>query len=223
MPATAECAHRMTSLLLFYILDLAGTFAFAFSGAVAARNRGLDVFGIFVVAFIVACGGGVVRDVCIGAVPPAGLSDWRYIAISSVAALMAMYSRIVRERLEQPIVLFDSLGLGLFAVTGAQKAMIYGLTSEGAVILGVLTAVGGGMARDILLNRVPAILKGQIYALAALAAALIEVFGNRAHWPADRRAAAALATCFVLRYLAVRFNWHLPRFVKPPDDDDSEK
>ncbi|MEJ8848273.1 trimeric intracellular cation channel family protein [Variovorax rhizosphaerae] len=213
----------MTSLLLFYILDLAGTFAFAFSGAVAARNRGLDVFGIFVVAFLVACGGGVLRDVCIGAVPPAGLSDWRYLAISSVAALMAMYSRIVRERLEQPIVLFDSLGLGLFAVTGAQKAMIYGLTSEGAVILGVLTAVGGGIARDVLLNRVPAILKGQIYALAALAAALIEVFGSRLHWRSDWRAMAALATCFTLRFLAVRYNWHLPRFVKPPDEDGPDK
>jgi len=213
----------MTSTLLFYILDLAGTFAFAFSGAVAARNRGLDVFGIFVVAFIVACGGGVVRDVCIGAVPPAGLSDWRYLALSSVAAVMAMYSRIVRERLEQPIVLFDSLGLGLFAVTGAQKAMIYGLTSEGAIILGVLTAVGGGIARDILLNRVPAILKGQIYALAALAAAMIEVFGARANWPSTWRTSGALLVCFSLRYLAVRFNWHLPRFVKVADEDEVEK
>ncbi|MEJ8821397.1 trimeric intracellular cation channel family protein [Variovorax humicola] len=209
----------MTPHFLFNLLDFAGTFAFAFSGAVAARTRGLDVFGILVVAFIVACGGGVLRDLCIGAVPPAGISDWRYMAISSTAAVMAMYSRIVRERLELPVVLFDSLGLGLFAVSGAQKALAYGLTNEASVLLGMLTAVGGGILRDILLNRVPAILKGQIYALAALAAAFIEIYGRSALWSSDWRTAVALAVCFALRFLAVRYDWHLPRFASVADDD----
>ena len=110
---------------LFTFLDLAGTFAFAISGAVAARDRGLDWFGVIAIAFAVACGGGVLRDLCIGAVPPAGLTDWRYLAVAIVAALMTMATNALVVRLAHPVILFDSVGLGLFAVTGAQKAMIF--------------------------------------------------------------------------------------------------
>ncbi len=196
---------------LFTFLDLAGTFAFAISGAVAARDRGLDWFGVMVVAFTVACGGGVVRDLCIGAVPPAGLADWRYLTVAMVAAWMTIAASPLVARLAHPVTLFDSLGLGMFAVTGAQKAMIYGHNAEVAVLLGVVTAVGGGVARDVLLNRVPVILRREIYASAALVAALIEVAGERLGWLSSGRTWIALATCFVLRYLSLRYRWHLPR------------
>ncbi len=198
---------------LFTFLDLAGTFAFAISGAVAARQRGLDGFGILVIAFTVACGGGVLRDLCLGATPPPGLSDWRYLAVSLFAALVTMSSKGLVERLQHPVVLFDSLGLGLFAVTGAQKALLYGVNVEVAVLLGMVTAVGGGLARDVLLNRVPVILQREIYASAALVGASIETIGDRLGWLSGSRTWVALGACFALRYASLRYSWNLPRFA----------
>lgn len=196
---------------LFTVLDLAGTFAFAISGAAAARTRGLDWFGVMVIAFAVACWGGVVRDLCIGAIPPTGLTDWRYLSIAMAAAWMTILAERWVERLANPVVLFDSLGLGLFAVTGAQKALIQGGNAEAAVLLGVVTAVGGGVMRDILLNRVPVILQREIYASAALVGALVEVTGIRLGWDSEWRTWSALLACFALRYLSLRYGWHLPR------------
>ncbi|WP_295851899.1 trimeric intracellular cation channel family protein [uncultured Xylophilus sp.] len=205
---------------LFTVLDLAGTFAFALSGAVAARNRGLDWFGVVAIAFAVACGGGVLRDLCIGAVPPAGLADWRYLTVVLVATAMALAAHTLVERLAHPVMLFDSIGLGLFAVTGAQKAMAFGQNAEVAILLGMVTAVGGGVLRDVLLNRVPVILRREIYASAALLGAAIEVAGQMLGWQSDLRTWCALAVCFVLRYLSVHYRWHLPRAAPrrlPPD------
>jgi len=196
---------------LFTLLDLAGTFAFAISGAVAARKRGLDWFGVLVIAFAVACGGGVLRDLCIGAVPPAGLTDWRYLAVAMAAALMTMAANAWVVRLAHPVTFFDSLGLGLFAVTGAQKTLFFGHNAELAVLLGVVTAVGGGVIRDVLLNRVPVILQREIYALAALVGAVIEVVGARLEWFPSGRTWVALLVCFVLRYLSLHYKWSLPR------------
>ena len=203
-------AIRLNNPLLFTILELAGTFAFALSGAVAARDRGLDWFGIMAVAFTVACGGGVVRDLCLGAVPPAGLTDWRYLAAALLAALMTMGMRSLVTHLAHPVLLFDALGLGLFAVTGAQKTLVLGHDSQLALLLGMVTAVGGGVARDVLLNRVPVILQREIYASAALVGAGIEVAGSRLGWASDARTWLALVTCFALRYLSLRYRWNLP-------------
>lgn len=199
---------------LFAFLDLAGTFAFAISGAVAARDRNLDGFGIVAVAFTVACGGGVLRDLCLGVVPPAGLADWRYLATAVLAALLTMAAGPLVTRLAHPVILFDSLGLGLFAVTGAQKSMLFGHNAEVAILLGMVTAVGGGVARDVLLNRVPVVLQREIYASAALAAAGIEVVGDRIGWSSSWRTWGALAVCFGLRYLSLHYGWNLPRFSR---------
>ena len=200
---------------LFTFLDLAGTFAFALSGAVAARERGLDWFGILVLAFTVACGGGVLRDLCIGAIPPAGLADWRYLATAVVAAVLAAASQGLVRRLAHPVVLFDTLGLGLFAVTGAQKALLFGANAEVAVLLGMVTAVGGGVARDVLLNRVPVILQREIYASAALVGAAIATAGNvMLGQDSPALTWCAVAACFALRLLSLRFRWHLPRFQR---------
>lgn len=196
---------------LFIAFELAGTFAFALSGAAAARKRHLDWFGIMAVAFAVACGGGVIRDLCIGAVPPAGLADWRYLCVALCAAWMTILAHPLVERLANPVALFDCLGLGLFAVTGAQKALAFGHNAEVAVLLGMVTAVGGGMMRDILLNRVPQILQREIYASAALLGASIEVAGERLGWDSGLRTWAALLACCTLRYLSLRYQWNLPR------------
>ena len=201
--------EKLHSLYIF--LDLAGTFAFAISGAVAAKQRGLDLFGICALAFTVACGGGIIRDLCIGAIPPAGLKSWQYlvVAIGATGLTVGLYS--VVQRLNRPVLLFDAVGLSLFAVTGAQKALAYGHNGEVAVLLGITTAVGGGVLRDILLNRVPVILEKEIYASAALIGAVIVVLGNYLKWVSgDWVAIIALTVCFLLRILALRYHWNLP-------------
>lgn len=196
---------------LFYVLELAGCFAFAISGAAAARERGLDVFGIAALAFTVACGGGIIRDLCIGAIPPAGLTSWPYLAIALLAAALTIGLNRIVQKLKRPVLLFDSIGLSLFAVTGAQKAMAFGLHGEVAVLLGITTAVGGGVMRDILLNRVPVIFEKEIYASAALLASVIVVWGARLPGAsADWIPVIALLTCFALRMLALHYYWNLP-------------
>jgi len=221
MTSTPLALALLNGRTLFTVLDLAGTFAFAISGAVAARQKGLDWFGILFVAFTVACGGGVLRDLCLGALPPAGIADWRYITVALAAAVVTMASRGLVERLRHPVVLFDSLGLGLFAVAGAQKALALGAGAEVAIVLGMVTAVGGGVARDVLLNRVPLILQREIYASAALVSAAVETAGERLLGPSDGLTWSALAACFALRYLSLRYRWNLPR--APRDAEDTQR
>ena len=202
----------MNEQLLFNLVDLAGTFAFAISGATAARRCNLDLFGILAIAFITACGGGIARDLCIGAIPPAGLADWRYLFTAMVAALLTMGAYRWVERLTYPVRLFDAMGLGLFAVYGAHKALLFGHNAQVAILLGVITAVGGGMARDVLLARVSVVLQKEIYASAALVGAALAVIGERLSWPAVWATWLPILVCFGLRFLSLRYRWNLPRF-----------
>ena len=199
---------------IYYVIELLGTFAFAISGATAAKERRLDLFGIFAIAFTVACGGGIVRDICIGAIPPAGLTTWYYLATAALATAVAIGLYPTVEKLNRPVLMFDAAGLALFAVSGTQKVLSYGGNPQAAVILGIITAVGGGVLRDMLLGRVPVILEKEIYASAALAAAVIVAAG--AQFPglsSDWTALAALAVCFTLRLLSLRLGWNLPSFA----------
>lgn len=199
----------------YYLLDLVGTFAFAISGATAAREKGLDLFGIFAIAFTVACGGGIIRDLCIGAIPPVGLSTWYYLATSMFAAIMTISFYSLVRKIKRPVILFDAAGLSIFAVTGSQKVLAYGYNPEMAILLGIITAVGGGMIRDILLNRIPVVLEKEIYASAAFLAALIVVLGDYYNWlNSDWISLIALSVCFSLRMLALKYHWNLPVFTK---------
>jgi len=195
---------------LFVAADLLGTFAFAVSGAVASEQRHLDVFGVLAIAFVTACGGGIVRDVCIGAVPPAGMADWRYLACAAIAAAIAMWTRKVIDLIRHPVLFFDSLGLGFFAVVGAHKTLQFHDNVELAAMLGVVTAVGGGVLRDVLLNRVPVILQKEIYAVAALAGAASQVAGEKMDWSLATTPWFATAICFAIRFMALRYSWSLP-------------
>lgn len=199
---------------LYTFIDLTGTFAFAISGAVAARDKGLDVFGVLVVAFTVACGGGIIRDLCIGAIPPAGLSDWRYLAVALIAAIITMSLNPLSKWLNRPVLLFDALGLSLFAVSGARKALEFGHNNEVAILLGMITAVGGGVLRDVLLNRIPVIFEKEIYASAALVGAGVVVIGNYFGWHNDWVFPIGFLLCFTLRILALYYHWELPAFRK---------
>jgi uncharacterized membrane protein YeiH len=197
------------------VLDLAGTFVFALSGALAGVKRKLDLFGVLVLSFAAANAGGITRDVLIGAVPPAAISDWRYLVVSLVAGLITFYLSPAIVRLWSPVLLFDAAGLALFAVAGTQKSLDYGLNPVMAMSLGMLTGIGGGMMRDVLLAEIPAVLRSELYAVAALAGAAVVVIGHLLQLPAVPIAIAGVALCFGLRVMAIRHGWQLPvaRFI----------
>ena len=196
---------------LVLALDLAGTFVFALSGAMTAVKHRLDLFGILVLSFVAATFGGIGRDLLIGAVPPAALADWRYIAVPVLAGIIVFFTYSATARLQTPVLILDGAGLALFAVSGALKALTFGLTPISAVMLGVLTGVGGGIARDVLVAEIPTVLRAELYAVAALEGASVVVIGRMLQLPTLPLAAAGGVLCFGLRFMAIRYGWHLPR------------
>ena len=203
-----DMGAAMKTLVL--TLDLVGTFVFALSGATAGARRRLDIFGVLVLSFVAANSGGIVRDLLIGATPPAAISDWRYLAVSMLAGVVIFFWYPLINRLRSPVLFFDAVGLALFCVAGAQKALVYGLAPGMAALLGMLTGIGGGIARDVLLSNVPAVFRSDIYAVAALAGAAVVVIGDALQLPTTATAIAGALLCFGLRMLAVRYDWHLP-------------
>ncbi len=176
----------------------------------AAVRRKLDVFGVLVLSFAAANTGGITRDVLIGAVPPGAIHDWHYLGVSLVAGIITFCFPTAITQRWNPVRLFDAAGLALFAVSGAQKALAYGLNPIMATLLGTVTAVGGGMARDILLAEIPMVLRTDLYAVAALGGAAIVVVANMLQLPSEVGALMGAALCFGLRVLAIRYGWQLP-------------
>ncbi|WP_130618984.1 trimeric intracellular cation channel family protein [Dyella amyloliquefaciens] len=199
-----------TNGILLLIADLVGTFVFALSGATAATRRQLDLFGVLVLSFVAANSGGIIRDLLIGSVPPAAITDWRYLAASVCAGLITFWWAPFIERLQNPVRMFDAAGLALFAVAGAQKALAYGLNPVMAALLGMLTGIGGGMARDLLLADIPLVLRADLYAVAALAGAGVVVVGAQLGLPSVATMLVGATLCFTLRMMAVRRGWQLP-------------
>jgi uncharacterized membrane protein YeiH len=193
-----------------YVLDLAGTFVFALSGAVAGIKRRLDLFGILVLSFVAANTGGIVRDVLVGATPPGAISDWHYLGVSLIAGVVTFYFPFLFIQRWHPLLLFDAAGLALFAVSGAHKALAYGLNPIMATLLGMVTGIGGGMARDVLLAETPIVLRSDLYAVAALVGAAVVVMANMLQLPSGVAALFGAALCFGLRVLAIRHGWQLP-------------
>ncbi len=201
------------SLLL--VLDLVGTFVFAISGASAGVTRRLDLFGTLVLSFVTGNVGGITRDLLIGSVPPAAITDWRYLAVSLLAGVITFYWSSAVDKLSSPVLMFDAAGLGLFAVSGAQKALAFGLNPIMTALLGMLTGIGGGMARDVLLADIPTVLRADIYAVAALAGAAVVVIGALLHIPSTTTAIVGALLCFGLRLMAIHRGWHLPMAKRP--------
>jgi uncharacterized membrane protein YeiH len=207
----------MTTLLTAF--DLGGTFVFALSGGAAGVKHRLDLFGVLALSFAAGNSGGIVRDVLIGALPPVAISDWRYIAASLLAGVMTFYWYRLIEQLSSPVLVLDAAGLALFAVSGAGKALAFDAGPVGALLLGTLTAVGGGIVRDALVREIPAVLRTELYAVAAFIGAAAVVIGRVLHLPSPEAAAAGALLCFGLRFLAMQRGWHLPisRWSRPPD------
>lgn len=192
-------------------LDLLGTFVFGLSGATLAVRRGLDIIGVLTLAAAAALAGGMLRDALLGATPAAALTDERYLLSAFGAGLAGFFFYPALNRLWKPVMIFDALGLGLFAVTGCRKAMEHGLDPVASILLGVMTAVGGGAVRDILVAEVPRVLREEIYALAALIGAAVLVAGRHLGFPEPLVVVAGTVAAFALRVVSVQRRWSAPR------------
>ena len=191
--------------------DLGGTFVFALSGAAAGVKHRLDLFGVLVLAFAAGNSGGIARDVMIGAVPPAAIVDWRYIAVSMLAGFITFYWYPTIDRLKSPVLVFDAAGLGLFAVAGAGKALVFHAGPYAATLLGMFTGIGGGIARDVFVSEIPTVFRSELYAVAALVGAAVVVLGAMLNVPSSMAAVAGALLCFGLRFTAMRRGWQLPK------------
>lgn len=195
---------------LLIALDLIGTFVFALSGAAEGGKHRLDLFGVIVLSFAAGTAGGLVRDVLIGSIPPDAISDFRYIFVAVFAGLVMFGAQRIVNRLRHAVLLFDAAGLALFVISGTYKALSFGLNPVAACLLGVLTGIGGGMVRDLLVQEIPIVLRREIYAVAGLAGALVVVLGHYWRLPSTIVAVVAAILCFGLRLISIRRNWQLP-------------
>ncbi|HET9579237.1 MAG TPA: trimeric intracellular cation channel family protein [Usitatibacter sp.] len=195
---------------LIQAVDWIGTFAFALSGGLVGVQKRFDIFGVLLLAFVVSVFGGVMRDLLIGALPPVAITDLHYFVIAIAGGMVTFYWYPRGRSLQGKILLFDALGLALFAVVGTEKAILFGIHPVMAALLGMLTGIGGGMARDVLAGEVPFVLKGDIYALAALSAGAIVAAGHEMRVPAHYAMALGVCVCIFLRLMAIYRGWHAP-------------
>lgn len=209
----------VAELSVLLVLDLAGTFAFALNGALTGvRATHLDIVGVLTLGLITAVGGGVIRDVLLGALPPATFVDWRYLLVAASGGLIAFLFSPWLSRYATPIDVLDAAGLSLFAVSGAAKALELGAGPVQAVLLGAVTAVGGGTVRDVLIQRVPTVLSSGLYAIPALVGAALTVAAESGGVDQVLGAPAALAgagVCFGIRMLGLRYDLHAPGPPRP--------
>ena len=197
--------------LLLLVLDLTGTFAFALNGGLTAvRSARLDIVGVLALGMVTALGGGIVRDILLGSLPPATFSDWRYLTVAAGGALIAFVLARPLQRFAMPIEVLDAVGLSIFCVAGASKALEFGLGAGQAVILGTVTAVGGGTLRDALLGKVPSVLTSGLYAVPALIGAVITVAASGIEIYGVPAAVVAAVACFVVRLVGIRYDLNAP-------------
>lgn len=213
MRNNAEVLQQLFTPSVQHSLDLIGIFVFAISGALLAVRKNFDVFGIAFLAEVTALGGGVFRDLVIGAVPPAAFTDLGYFLTPLLAALLVFFLHPEMERIQKAVNIFDAAGLGLFCVSGTTKAYEYGLGLTASAALGVATGVGGGVLRDVLANEVPSLLRWDrdLYAVPAMVGAALVVLCIRHDALTPFTSGCAAVAAFVLRLSALRFHWRAPR------------
>jgi len=190
--------------------NLIGTFVFALSGGVAGVKGKVDLFGLAVLAFSAGNAGGITRDLLLGRFPAGSISDWRFLAVSVLAAVVVFFWYPNIDRRRRLVLYFDAAGLALFAVTGTLAALTVGLSPIMAPVMGMVTGIGGGILRDVLVNETPAVLRSDLYAIAALAAGLVVVAGEYLGLPPTLDLAVGAGLCFFLRMMAIHRGWRLP-------------
>lgn len=198
-------------------LNLAATFVFGISGGLAALRARLDLFGLVSLASVVGLAGGITRDLLIG-VPPETFRDARYLAAAGVAGLVCFFAGTTLERLRRPVLVFDAIGLSLFCVTGASKALSAGLGAPQAIILGAITGIGGSILRDVLLREVPIVLHSELYAIPAIAGASVVVIAHGAGSASGAYAVAGAALCLLIRLAGLHFGLSAPLAPSSPRD-----
>lgn len=190
-------------------LNLAGTFVFGLSGGLAAVRAKLDLLGVVVLAGVVALSGGILRDLLIG-VPPATFRDWRYLAAGAAAGLVCFFGFHLLQRVHRGVLVFDALGLGFVAVAGASKALQFGMGPVQAILLGMVTGIGGGVVRDVLLRQVPTVLREGLYAIPALLGAAVLVIAREIGETSALFPVLGAGVCIAVRLVGVRYRFGLP-------------
>ncbi|HKX67957.1 MAG TPA: trimeric intracellular cation channel family protein [Intrasporangium sp.] len=192
-------------------LDLVGVFVFALSGGLVAVKKGLDLFGVLALAVAAALGGGILRDLLIGAIPPVGISDWRLLTAAGLGGLVTFLYHPGVERIGRFVRVLDAVGLAAFAVAGSLKSVTFGMPPITSVIVGLSTAVGGGVIRDVLAGQVPEVLRRELYALPAMLGSIVVVLAGELGALDDWVLWGAVALVFGLRMVAVRLDLNAPR------------
>src|SRR5690349_3438260 len=203
---------------LILVLNLCGTFIFGLSGGLAGVRARLDLFGIVVLSAVVGLAGGITRDLLIG-IPPATFRDWRYLAAVAAAGLVSYFGRPVLERIRRSVLLFDAVGLGLFCVTGATKALDFGVGPVPAILLGAITGIGGGILRDVLLRDVPVVLRHELYAIPALLGAAVLVIAQESGSDDPVFPVLAAAVCVAVRLAGLKYDVNVPIAPSERDED----
>lgn len=196
---------------MFQLLDIIGTLFFAISGVLTGMNKKLDAFGVFVIAFVTALGGGTLRDVLIGKTPVGWMINTQYIYIVLLGVCIAFLFRKKLDRLRISLFLFDTIGLGIFTIIGIEKGISKGLEPMICIALGTMTASFGGVIRDILCNEIPVLFRKEIYATVCILGGSLFFFLKQFNLNQD--ILYLLTTCFIiiLRLLAVYYKWSLPQ------------
>lgn len=197
-------------MTIIYALDLIGTFVFAISGMLAAANKQFDVFGASVIAFVTAVGGGTLRDVLIGSQPVGWMKDLNYLAVIGLAVPVSYFFRPFIQKLRKTMFLFDTIGIGLFTILGLQKTLDMGLHYVVAVMMGAVSAVFGGVIRDLLSNEVPLIFRKEIYATACILGGIVYLCLTAYGLEYHISVISTVVFIIVIRIFAVRKHWSLP-------------
>jgi len=196
---------------IYYILDLAGTFVFAISGIRLAAEKDMDIFGAIVIGVATAIGGGTIRDLLLGSTPVAWMQDAVYLYVIISAVILGLFFNRYIFELKNTLLVFDSIGLGIFTISGMQKALDFGLSTEYAIILGIITATGGGILRDILANEVPVILRKEIYATACFVGAILFLVLQKIGLNNEICSLITVILILIIRTIAVKFNISFPK------------
>ena len=196
---------------LLYLLDLTGTTAFAASGALAGVRRGMDMFGVLVLGMVTAIGGGTLRDLLLGDLPPFSLQNETYLWLPVAVSLLVFLTHRFLPKIETPLLYFDAIGLGTFVVIGTSKALSLNTGPFGAVLMGIMTGTAGGVIRDILSNEIPLIMRREIYASACLIGGSLLVLLSHFNAPRELSLLVAAGSVILLRLLAIHYNWSLPK------------
>ena len=203
---------------LFQIFDWLGTVAFAVSGAMAAINKRLDIFGVFIIAFVTAVGGGTLRDMLIGKTPVGWMTDLTYLYIIIFSTILGIIFRKKIEYWSKTLFLFDTIGLGIFTITGVEIGLQFGLHPLICIILATMTGSFGGLIRDILVNEIPVILRKEVYASACIIGAIGFLVLEEFNIQEDVQYILTSGIVIIIRLLAVKYGWELLRFYRAEDD-----